>query len=168
MKILLITLTSFLLASNIYSQIECDSSSSTDIFIASEIRPAANITAIDLENILNSSIDLTKYELPKELNVKVYFIISCDGTDSSYRVKNLDNKELEYSIVNVLKTNIEWTPAINQGRYVNFQNTLPLRIKDNRFDFGLGKNTKQDSESKATKKQHKKRNKKKKKPKNYK
>ena len=103
------------------------------VYVVSEFPPKPNIAYNQLENILNSSINLNDYELPENNMIYVNFIINCKGEDFDFTVlKNID-KKLQDILIQTIHSNVKWTAGKQNGKNIDFSQTIVLKIKKNRF-----------------------------------
>lgn len=105
------------------AQTRCDTIND-DIFVVTEEMPQSNISFSELELILNSSVDITKFPHPDGNVVYVGFIINCYGEDFDYKVLKPIDKELETQLLSLIQSNMTWTPAKQRNRPVDFNKTI--------------------------------------------
>jgi len=134
MKILGVVLL-FVLSVNILSgQVRCDTVDD-QMFIVTEVMPKANISEIELENLLNSLIDLSNYKQFNGMIVYVNFIINCKGEDFDYKIiESTINKELEQKLILTIQSNVKWTPAKQRKKYVDVNKTIKIQIDSGKFN----------------------------------
>jgi len=129
-------------------QTRCDTVTE-HIFVVAEEMPTSNISIDQLEDILNSSIDINKYPRPDGNVIYVSFTINCNGEDFDYKVLRPIDKRLENQLLSIIQSNMTWTPAKQRDRQVDFQKTFEIRIDNGRF------NIMDDKEQKSNKKRKK-------------
>ena len=113
-------------------QTRCDTTDS-GIFIITEVLPTPNITYGQLENLLNTSIDINEYTRPDRNWIYLSFIINCNGEDFDYEIYGPIDKKLQDKLIQIIKSNVSWTPAKQRGENVDFQKNFPIKIEGNQF-----------------------------------
>jgi hypothetical protein len=136
MKTLLTFIISLMIMS-VSGQSLCDTAQEVRIFTACDIMPSSNITLEQLADILNQSIDLNKHAIPHGETIFLSFAINCRGEAFDYRFRNLEDEELENSIINIFKSNLVWTPGMmkreNKTKVIEFLKYVYIVIENNQF-----------------------------------
>lgn len=124
----------FLVNHGTVAQTRCNTINES-IFIVTEVMPESSISMSQVSSILNTSIDLNKYQVPNKLNIYVNFIINCHGDDFNYKVikpEHID-KDLENELLSTLENAMKWTPAMQRGKGVDFSKTINVLIDNKKF-----------------------------------
>lgn len=133
------------------SQTLCDTTShdgEVELFVVSENMPVPNLTANDMEDILNNSVQPTNYSnLPEK--IPITFIINCKGETFDYKFHVELDKDLQNKIEILLKTKLVWTPGLHKGFPVDFSKSLMIKVQNSQFSI-------QNFESQNNKKKKKK------------
>lgn len=77
---ILITVNVFVPNHKIIAQARCDTLDES-IFFVTEVLPEPGISMSQVSSVLNTSIDLNKYQVPNGYSIYVNFIINCKGED---------------------------------------------------------------------------------------
>ncbi|MBU1369584.1 MAG: hypothetical protein KJ578_04140 [Bacteroidetes bacterium] len=139
---------------SVFGQNKCDTTQygeNEEIFVIVEIMPTPNITSKQLEIILNSSIDLNEY--PDDLKKPIYitFIINCKGEDFNYKFHTQIDQKLQVKLNNILKSNLNWTPAYHNGEPVDISKNIKIEIVNNQFQVPDFENQKRNKKSRKKK-----------------
>lgn len=113
-------------------QCKCDTLAD-NIFVATEIPPKMDKSIDELEVIVNKEIDLNKYDL-KVKEIYVSFIINCKGEDINYKVLKCDNRDFNKILTDCLMNNLNWIPAEQNSKKVDFSYVFGLRIENGRIN----------------------------------
>ncbi len=113
-------------------QTRCDTIS-TDIFVYTEVPPMPDITYEQLEKILSSSIDITDYNAPVGNMIYLSFVINCKGEDFDYFMHQQVDSKLKDKLIQIIQSNMSWTPAKHGGKEVDFQKSISIKIEGNQF-----------------------------------
>ena len=105
-----------------------------NIFVLAEIMPTSNITYNQSEELLKSSIDLKEYNLNDGDIINIGFTINCKGEDFDYKVFQPVDITLQKKIIQIIRENMDWTPAKRRNREVDFQKIISIRIDSNQFN----------------------------------
>lgn len=117
----------------LFGQSRCDTLDE-NIFVLAEIMPTSNITFNQLEDLLNSSIDMNEYHLNDRDLIHISFIINCKGEDFDYQVSQHINITLQEKIIQIIQESMDWTPAKQRNREVDFKKIISIRIDNNQFN----------------------------------
>lgn len=113
-------------------QTRCDTLND-DIYILTEIPPKMDMSIDEIEEIVNKSIDLDKYNL-KVKDIYVSLTINCEGEDFNYKVLKYDNNDFNRILTECLMNNISWTAAEQRGKKVDFSYMFSIRIEKDRIN----------------------------------
>lgn len=134
-EVLIIVFLSTIVSYNLASQTLCDTANhdqEVELFVVSENMPFPNLTSTELEEILNSSIQLTNYSsLPEK--IAITFIINCKGEAFDYKFHVALDQDLQNKIENLLKTRLIWTPGEHDGIPVDFSKSLMIKVQNDQF-----------------------------------
>jgi len=114
-------------------QFRCDTLDKS-VFFVTEILPTSNITYNQLEELLENSIDLNEYHLNDGDMIHISFIINCKGEDFDYQVSQYINITLQEKIIQIIQESMDWTPAKQRNREVDFKKIISIRIDNNQFN----------------------------------
>ena len=131
-------------------QTRCDTTD-TGIFIITEVPPMPNITYEQLESLLNTSIDINEYTALDENWIYLSFIINCKGEDFDYEILRQIDKRLQDKLIQIIKSNVSWTPAKQRGESVDFQKNIYIKIEGNQFKILDQENKKQKKKKRKKK-----------------
>jgi hypothetical protein len=129
---LLIIVILFLNGTIIVAQTPC---SDGGLFIVAEIPPSSEISNSQLEELLNTSINLNNLSIPNGHTTRIMFTINCKGEDFGYFVLNsqtIDSTFMERLFL-VVHSNVHWTPAKQGHYYVDFRGDVTLKIENGKF-----------------------------------
>ncbi len=120
---------------SVCGQTRCDTTTEFIWFIT-EVMPKPNISMTQVESILNKSIDLSNYAKPVDNIIYLNFIINCKGEDCEYKILNIKpiDRELENQLISIIKSNLDWTPAMQKGEKVDIQMPMKISIENNCFN----------------------------------
>jgi len=94
---------------NINAQSICDTTG--EPFVYTEILPTCNITAEELEFILNQNIQVKDYNIENDKIIKLSLTINCSGEDFGFKVLNFENELFNKKFIDCIQNNTNWTPA---------------------------------------------------------
>lgn len=77
----------------------------------------------------NSQIKYPKVAQDAHGKVMVKFTVKKDGTVGDIKILSSDNEAFSAEVVRVLKASPRWKPAVQYGRYVNVNYTMPILFK---------------------------------------
>ena len=125
----------FILISNIaFGQSRCDQMpDSAEIFAIVEEMPEANLNDAQITELLNGRIDLTNYSLKSIETVYYGVTVNCKGQAFDYGILRTIDPGLDSKILQVLKTNLIWTPGKSGGNPVDVRITKRIYIVDDQF-----------------------------------
>lgn len=131
-----ILITVYILVPNneIIAQTRCDTLDESIFFVTEEL-PESSISMSQVASVLNTSIDLNKYQVPNGYSIYVNFIINCEGEDFNYRVikpEQLD-ENLELELLTTLQNTLTWSAAKQRGKGVDFSKTINILVENNEF-----------------------------------
>lgn len=131
---ILITVAIFISNHDIIAQTRCDKLDDS-IFFVTEVLPESSIPMSQVCAVLNKSIDLNRYQIPNGYNIYVNFIINCEGEDINYRVIKPEqiDANFERELLTTLQNTLIWSPAMQQGKEVDFSKTINIVVKNNKF-----------------------------------
>jgi hypothetical protein len=98
----------------ISAQTYCDSIKSP--WVLTDIMPSCNISAEELELMLNRDVPLKKYTLENGKGFSVRLILNCKGEGFNYKVLNTDNEIFNKAIIDCISNNTKWSPAFIQRK----------------------------------------------------
>jgi len=110
----------------LYAQSYCDTSAGP--FVVCEEPPLPNISFSQLEDIINSSIDLKNEHINEGDIIRIFFIINCKGEDFNYRTLQPADSTLKDKLFKTIHSNIKWTAGKQAGRKIDFQQQILLSI----------------------------------------
>jgi len=113
-----------------YGQTCCDSLS---VFTICEEPPLPSITLIQLEEILNNSIDVKNERINNGDIIKIIFIINCKGESFKYKTVQPIDSTLKDQLIQIIHSNIKWTPGLQAHRKVDSWQTLSIIIENGKF-----------------------------------
>ena len=119
--------------SYINGQTLCDGSlpdSTKNIFVITDTMPEPNLLKSELEPILNSSINLTKYNLVEGTNIYLGFIVNCKGEDFDYKILRPVNDAFERNLISVTKSNLTFKNGSQIGRPVDVSLTYHIIVEN--------------------------------------
>lgn len=125
----------FCLFCNLFGQKRCDTLRTDMIFTVTEVSPKSNITYEELENLLNNNINIKEFEKPPGDMIYLTFTINCKGEAFDYKFFRSVDKKLQDNILGVIVNNMNWMPAQQSSRKVDFQKNISIKIeKNNKFN----------------------------------
>jgi len=141
-RIKFIILITILIAVNVFvpnhkviAQTRCDTLDES-IFFVTEVLPEPSISLSQLSSVLNTSIDLNKYQVPNGFSIYVNFIINCKGEDFNYRVIKPEqiDENLERELLTTIQNTLTWSPAMQRGKGVDFSKTINILVENNQLN----------------------------------
>jgi hypothetical protein len=119
----------------ISAQTYCDSNKLP--WVLTDIMPSCNISAEELELMLNRDVPLKKYTLENGKGFSVRLILNCKGEGFNYKVLNSDNEIFNKVIIDCISNNTKWSPAYilrNKKMIpVDFGITLGFKIQNEKI-----------------------------------
>ncbi len=76
--------------------------------------PSSNISAEELELMLNRDVPLKNYNLENGKKFSVRLILNCKGEGFDYKVVNSDNEIFNKAVIDCISNNTKWSPAFRQ------------------------------------------------------
>lgn len=131
-KFTLVTVLALITISITNGQTRCDTVAK-QTFVITEEMPTPNISYEQFEEILNSSIDINKYQLTKENIIYISFIINCRGETLNYESHKSIDEELDNELISIVKSYLTWSPAKQRNQPVDFSKTIGIRIEDDKL-----------------------------------
>jgi hypothetical protein len=119
-----------LTSSGLKGQTCCDSSS---VFFICEELPSPSISLSQLEEVLNSSIDLKNKHINDGDIIKIIFIINCKGEDFNYKTLQPIDSTLKDQLFQIIHSNVKWIPGQQAHRRIDFWQTLSIIIESGKF-----------------------------------
>lgn len=128
--ITILTIIVLLTSNGLKGQTCCDSSG---VFFICEELPLPSISLSQLEEILNSSIDIKNEHINDGDIIKLIFIINCKGEDFNYKTLQPIDSTLKAQLIQNIHSNIKWTPGQQAHRKIDFWQTLSISIENGKF-----------------------------------
>lgn len=122
----------FLTLSIVVGQTRCDTISE-EIAMFTEEMPESSISNDQLEEILNSSIDLNKYSVEDGVVIYINFIVNCRGEHFDYKVLKPVDDVLESEVLSVLQSNVMWSPGKHHDKEVDVLKIMQIRVDKGRL-----------------------------------
>jgi hypothetical protein len=134
MKNILLAIFFLLLPFNfLHGQNRCDTLKKDMIFIVTEVMPKSNITLDELEAIINQEIKVSEFVMPQGNMIYLTFIINCHGETLDYKFLRPVDEKLQDKILAIFKNNMNWQPGSQNGRVVDVQTTISIKIENSKF-----------------------------------
>jgi hypothetical protein len=103
------------------------------IFTITELMPTSNITLDELESKLNQEINASDFPKPQGNMIYLTFTINCKGETFDYKFMRPVDEKLQEKILAIVRTNMNWQPGSQNGRVVDVQTTISIKIENNKF-----------------------------------
>lgn len=109
-------------------QTRCDTIQE-EIFMVLEVRPEPSVSIAQLEEFLNSSIDLSEYAVEDGVVFYINFIVNCHGEHFDYKVLKPVDEKLESEILSVLQSHVTWSPGKQRDKEVDVLKIMQIRVE---------------------------------------
>lgn len=123
----------FMNFSYVSGQTLCDGSfldTTSHVFVLVDAMPEPNLLKRQLEPILNSSINLDKYDLAEGTKIYLGFIVNCRGEDFNYRVLRPVDDAFEEKLISVIQSNLEFKNGSQRGHPVDVAFTYQIIVEN--------------------------------------
>jgi len=131
-----IILLSFILLNSVFGQTRCvPIPEGEQVFLIVDEMPVPNMDNAEFTELLNSKIDLSKYDLQPLETVFYGVTINCKGEALAFEIPREINPELDKEIIRVIKSNMTWLPGKFQEETVDVRITERFHIVEGQFKF---------------------------------
>ena len=134
MKYILLASFYLLFTCHIHGQERCIGSNTDPIVIFAEVLPVSSITLDALESIINGSMNVNDFERPAHDMIYLTFTINCKGEALNYKYLRPVDPKLQARLIGVFTENLSWKPAYQNGRALDFQTTIAIKMEESSFN----------------------------------
>ena len=126
----------------LHGQSRCDTTRMDMIFTITEVMPKSNITLDELETKINQEINASDFPMPQGNMIYLTFTINCKGETFDFKFLRPVDEKLQDKILAIVKTNMNWQAGSQNGRVVDVQTTISIKIENNKFNIQNKKTSK--------------------------
>jgi hypothetical protein len=114
-----------------YGRSKCDTLGQS--FIRTEIPPETELSFDEIENQLNSKININDFKTKSKLTPTLSFEINCKGETFNFKTKSIFDTLLINELINIFKNDFKWQPAYQDDKPVDFVMYINFNFNDDKI-----------------------------------